>query len=521
LEEYDAVRLFVDRIRSSRPDFAVTERNASAVAEVCQRLDGLPLAIELAAAQTKTLSVQEIAERLGHCFQLLTSGSRTALPKHKTLQATMDWSHELLTEKEQTLFRRLSVFAGWFSLEAVEEICVGKDVEKGAILSHLTQLVKKSLVVLDRRVEETWYRLLETVRKYAWEKLSESGEEHTSRRCHRDFYLRLAEEAAPQLLDAKEGERQLQMEQEYANLRIALMWSLEHEEIEEGLRLAGALGFFWRVRSQFTEGRRWLESLLSKSKKAPASARAKALLGAGWLSLAQGDFERTREIVEESLALYRKLGDERGVAESLDCLGGVAYSQDEHATAREMFEECLAVCEKADNTGFIAAPLGNLGLLAQLKGEYETAQVFFEKQVVISRETGSRFGEAIGLSNLSDLALAQGMYPAARGFLEEGLRIHWALENKLNIAIDLVLFAGILRGEGQPELAARLLGATDAVLQSIGAVFGGLERSRYENEVSAALKELGEKAFMKAFEEGRTLTLDQAIAVALGKAFDD
>ena len=214
LEEYDAVRLFVDRIRSSRPDFAVTEKNASAVVQVCHRLDGLPLAIELAAAQTRTLSVQQIAARLDGSFQLLTSGNRTALPKHQTLRAAMDWSHKLLSEMEQTLFRRLSVFAERFSLEAAEETCAGTNVEKGDILRLLTQLVKKSLVVLDRHVEGTWYRLLETVRQYAWKELLESGEEHRSRRRHRDFYLRLAEQAEPQLQDANQWERQVRMEQE-------------------------------------------------------------------------------------------------------------------------------------------------------------------------------------------------------------------------------------------------------------------------------------------------------------------
>jgi predicted ATPase len=332
----------LERSMAVQPTFALTEQNAGAVAQICYRLDGIPLAIELAAARTKVLSVEQIADRLDDTFGLLSAGGRTAVPRHRTLHATMDWSHELLPEEERALFRCLSAFAGGFTLEAVESVCAGEDLVGYELLELLSHLVDKSLVMVREESGEARYRLLETVRQYGREKLSEAGEEGRGREQHAGYYLALAEGAEPEL----KGEGQVawleRFEREHDNLRGALRWLLERGVAKKAARLGWALWLFWWIRGHFAEGRRSMEHALSAEggTAMPASARAIALYVEGTMACGQGEHRSAEVLLEESAALYRELGDRRGVAYALGSAAVVAITQ-------ERYERGIAYSEEA------------------------------------------------------------------------------------------------------------------------------------------------------------------------------
>jgi predicted ATPase/transcriptional regulator with XRE-family HTH domain len=316
LLQYEAVQLFVERARTVQPTFTVTERNAAAVAQVCHRLDGIPLAIELAAARVKVLTVEQIAARLDDRFRLLTGGSRIALPRQQTLQAAIDWSYDLLSEPERRLWRRLSVFAGGWTLEAAEAVCAGAGLDAAEVLDRLTSLVDKSLVTVDAMAGEARYRLLETIRQYGREKLERSGEAAVIRRQHLEWHVGLAERAEPELTGPDQAVWLEKLEAEHDNLRAALEWSQVEAQGEQiGLRVAAALWRFWLVHGHLREGRRWLEGMLAGSPEAWPAVRAKALYGAGALAEDQGDYAAARAFFAESLALRRELLDAGAFAE--------------------------------------------------------------------------------------------------------------------------------------------------------------------------------------------------------------
>jgi len=332
---YESVRLFVERARSRAPAFALDPKNAPAVEEICWRLEGMPLAIELAATRVGTLGVEQISERLGDSLKLLICSSRTATRRQRTLRGTLDWSFELLDEPERKLFGRLSVFAGGWTLEAAEVVGAGDGIEEGEVLGLLSQLVDRSLVVIESTGEgRVRFRMLEPVRQYAQERLEESGEADAVRSRHATFFLGLAEEAEPELQGPRQGAWLEQLEREHDNLRAALSWSLGSGETELGLRLSGALSSFWAVLGYLQEGRSWLEATLAKATlantdEASVPARAKAVVGAGEIAWEQGDHERSRTLLEEGLVLFRQLGDEVGVASTLSNLGTAALFQNE------------------------------------------------------------------------------------------------------------------------------------------------------------------------------------------------
>jgi predicted ATPase len=306
LEGYESVRLFVEGARGHDPSFSLSPHNAPAVAEICRTLEGIPLAIELAAARVGTLSLEQISKRLEGSLELLTRGGRTAVPRHRTLKGTLDWSYDLLSEPERILFRKLSVFAGGWTLEASEAIGLGEGVEEEEVLDLLSGLVEKSLVVTEGSHEGgVRYRLLEPVGQYAREKLEERGTAQETRRQHAEFFLALAEAADPEIEGAQQAAWLERLEEEHDNLRAALSWSLEEqgEDPELGLRMGAALGEFWYLRGYFNEGRRWLEEALAKSGGAPTAARARALHRVSWLALLQGDLDRGQEASEEGLEL--------------------------------------------------------------------------------------------------------------------------------------------------------------------------------------------------------------------------
>jgi predicted ATPase/class 3 adenylate cyclase len=563
LLQYEAVRLFGERARASLPSFTVTNANAAAVAEVCHRLDGIPLALELAAARVRVLSVEQIRVRLDDCFRLLTGGSRAALPRQQTLRAAIDWSYELLTEAERALLRRLSVFAGGFTLEAAE--AVWGDAEE--ILDLLSQLVDKSLVLLEETPEPR-YRLLETIRQYGQEHLRAASEETLCRRRHRDWFQELVGRAEPELRGARQGEWLERLERDHDNLRAALAWSMEagappagtepsdanRREVEAGLRLGASLGYFWHVRGYLTEGRERVAALLALS-EAPTPLRAQALSIAGVLAFRQGEYETARSLHQESLEIKRGLGDRRGMAQSLNNLAIVAMDQGKYDVVRSLLEECIAIDREFGEERNLALSLNNLGNLAYEQGERGEARALYEESLAIKRRMGDRQGIANSLVNLGNLALQQGERGVARSLYQESLEIQRELGDKrgiatalyqlgtiaqdqgedeaaqalyaqslgicrnlgdqLGIAKNLAGLAGVEGARGQADRAARLFGAAEALRDTLGAPLSPRGRERVEEHSAGVRASLGEEAFVAAWAAGRAMSLEAAIAVAL------
>ena len=516
---YEGVRLFVDRARLLRPDFSVTAEDAAPLASICHRLDGIPLAIELAAPRIRSMSVEELSHRLDQRFALLTDGSRTALPRHRTLRSTIDWSYDLLHEPEKLFLQRLSVFAGGWTLAAAEEVCAGEGIEKRDVLDLLTSLADKSMVVPEQEDARTRYRLLETVRQYARDRLEESGGSAAAQERHRDYYLALAEEADPKLRTAEQAEWLARLEEEHDNLRAGLAWSLVDAGSTAGLRLCGALQRFWWTRGHLTEGRQWCMCVLGKAEAVDRTGeRAYALNAAGTLALYQGDYSAAKALHEEGLAIRRELGDRSGIAGALGNLGNVAVNQGDYPTAKALHEESLAIRRELGDRFGIAVRLNNLGNVALAQCDYTAAKALHEEGLAIRRELGDRSGIATSLSNLGIVVLNQGDYPAARALLEESLAIRRELGDRSGIPYSLEGLAAVVASLRGSLRAAHIWGATEQLRTEIGAPLTPNERSRYDQFVAAARIALGDDAaFDRAWQEGRGLTLDQAIDLALAR----
>jgi predicted ATPase len=344
LSQSESVELFADRARAARPELALDSNQGSAVPEICRQLDGIPLAIELAAARVRAFSVEQIAARLDDRFRLLSAGPRTAMPRQQTLQATVDWSYALLSERERAVLRRLSVFAGGWTFEAAEAVGTGDGVHTYAVLDILAQLVDKSLVVADEQHGLVRYRLLETIRQFAFARLHEAGEAIAAHNRHLSYFVGLAELAEPRMRGPDALEVMDRLETEHDNLRVALAWSLELDGIAS-LRLSGSLAWFWWIRSYHTEARHWLGRALSASAES-SSARMKTLHGAGWLAHHQRELREARRLFEDSLAIARDLNDRWTVAWTLHGLGRVAYFENDPTRTRGLARESLAVAEE-------------------------------------------------------------------------------------------------------------------------------------------------------------------------------
>jgi len=523
LEGYESVRLFVERARSREPGFTVDPENMRAVAEICRRLDGIPLAIELAAARVGTLDVGRISERLSGSLELLTGGSRTATRRQRTLRGALDWSCDLLTEGERKLFCRLSAFAGGWTLAAAE--AVGAEpgaqdgIEEGEVLGLLSWLVDKSLVTTrttgDGRVR---FGMLEPVRQYASERLAESGEAGVVRRRHAGFFLELAEEADPELTTGAER-RVAWLEQlgtERDNLRAALSWMLDEEE-ELGLRLAAALWKFWNVHS-LSEGRRWLEAALEKG-SARSAARAKALNEAGWMARWQGDYGRAMALLEESFALFEELGNKPGAALALANLGTAAIFRGDggHVVGR-LREEAEALRPELSDRRASAYLLIFLAMAAlDQEGDESRMIALHEESLALFRELEDVRGISMCLIPLGIAALKHGNPEKAAALLEEDLRLLRKLREKSSLIYNLLGVAGVATLRGEPARAARLWGAAQAFREATGIPMSPFLRSHYDYEryVATARAGLSEAAFDAAFSEGQTMSPDQAVEYAL------
>jgi predicted ATPase/class 3 adenylate cyclase len=556
LVPYESVQLFVDRALLVNPQFRVTGQNAPALASLCYHLDGIPLAIELAAARVRALSVEEIVGKLNQRFRLLIGGSRTALARQRTLRALVDWSYDMLDEAERALFCRSSVFASGWMLEAAEQACCGDGVDEGNVIDLLTSLADKSLVLVEERGGATRYRLLETMRQYARDRLCERGEDAHWQERLLAYLVVLVEEAEPELEGANQQASLDRLEAEHDNLRSSLTWSATMGGAAvEGLRLAGALSRFWVMRGYLDEGRGRLSSLLAAAhgEQAPA-ARAKALKGAGILAYYQCDYPAARTFYEQSLAIYRSLGDRHGVDVVLHNLGAVVHSQGDYPAARALYEESLAISEALGDQRGIATSVLNLGNVAYGQGDYVAAQAFYEQSLVIYRELGDMLRIAVSLRSLAEVACAKGEFPAAQALGEESLTIERELGNRQGIAYslnDLGLIATeqglhaaaralhdeslaislelgdrwgiawsleglayVAVGFGQPDRAARMWGAMERLREEIGAPITLSERPRYERRVTSARSAIGDAAFELARQEGRSMTLEQVIQYA-------
>lgn len=504
LIQYDAIRLFLERASSILPTFRLTNENAEAVALICQRLDGLPLAIELAAARINVLTVQQIADRLDHRFTLLTAGNRTALiPRHQTLRATMDWSYDLLSEQEQILFRRLSVFAGGFTLEAAEAICADDRIQPKDVLNLLSHLIDKSLVMVDtQRSDVAYYRLLETIRQYALERLQESGEERVMRNQHCNWFLGLAERAEPSLHGPQQMIWLQRLELEHDNFRKALTWSLTEshtrnslsEDTEEvGLRLAGALFWFWNLRGYLSEGRYWLEKALEESDELNNSAaKAKALYATAELAHLQGDHVTELNRHEQSVALWRglisrfetsksELGEDpqvlfqmkKGLVLALRGLGGVIFSHHgDHQTGKSLLNESIQISKSIKAKWELGNALSFMGQINLYEGDRATARIQLEECVRIFRELGDQWGLGLALHWRASVALAEAEYTFARKQLEEALEIFHKLGDRWNVALVMNRLGEVARSQGADTDALKFYEQTAVIHRELGSKWG-------------------------------------------------
>ncbi len=516
LMQYEAIRLFIERAASVQPAFALTSENARTVVAVCRRLDGIPLAIELAAARMRALSVDQIAARLDERFKLLTGGARTALPRHQTLRGALDWSYDLLSPPERALLRRLSVFAGGWTLEAAEVVGTGDGVEGSEILDLMTQLVFKSLVLMDTYGAHVRYRLLETVRQYGRDRLDELGEGAGVRTRQLHWFLGLVERAEPELSGADQSLWLDRLEEEHDNLRAALEWSKAGPNNGDmGLRLARGLWQFWYVRGHYSEGRAWLETTLAHSRGASASERAKALAGTGFLADRQGDYGGSITLCTESLNAFRGLGDRSGMAQVLHVMGMVAEHQGDYDRAKSLFMESLDLGRQTGDKRRMAISLNAIGEVARCQEGYAAARSSYEESLVLSREIGDKRNIAIALGNLGHVALHQADHERAAMLFRQALGLAQQLVYRLGIAEYLAGLGGVAAAEGRYARAARLLASADYLLGFVGGRLEPADRAEYERSVAAIRASLGEAEFEAAWTEGNEMPLEQAIQYAL------
>ena len=595
--QYEAVALFLQRVRAIQPDFQVTSDNAQTIAAICARLDGLPLAIELAAARLDVLAPQALLARLEHRLALLTHGPRDLPARQQTLRATLQWSYDLLDAREQRLFRQLAAFVGGCTLEAAEALCSEPGENAITVLNGLTSLLDKNLLQRAREHEEPRFTLLETIREYGLECLANSGELAAARQAHARYYMRLVEEMDIRPGNAKQHEGLERLEREHDNLRAAMRWMLEVDKAGEGagsrkelaLRFGVMLRAFWIIHGHWHEGRAFLEQALAISVGMETPARAKALVAAASLAVYQIDYKRGEMLCREGLALCRKYGDAAGAAFALHLLGSLAWQQGNFAPARAFMEESLALYREIGDKGGIAFSLSDLAAMATPQGEYARAQALLEESltldrelgdsrhraislaslalalfvsqgdservrslleesltlargledraltaralshsalvsyhqgnaitarrlveesVALYREIGDRWGNSWALAILARVEAAQGNHAAALAHYEEAVTLAWKTGSKLNIALCLEGIASEWTGQGEPEQAARLWGAVEALRENMGAPIWPSERAGYERSLAAARAQIGEQAFAARWAEGRNISLE-------------
>jgi predicted ATPase/class 3 adenylate cyclase len=540
LSHSPAVSLFAQRAHDVRSDFRLTDENARSVAQICQRLDGLPLAIELAGARTRLLSPEALLQRLDRRLPVLTGGARSLPARQRTLRDTIAWSYDLLDQAEQALFRQLAVFVGGFTLDAAEAVCGpagASDLDPSAgsgqaILDGVSSLADKSLLRQhDGPHGEPRFWMLETIREFALERLSAGDEGEIARLRHAQHYLALAEEAEPALRGPRQTDWLDRLEEEHDNVRAALTWATagpfrsntDAAARELGMRLTAALTWFWLIRGYVSEGYRWLNAALANgddegSAGTEPAVRARALAGAGHLAQYQSDHARSFALLDESIRLAREAGDQENVAWSLGAMGETARLQRDFARAATLLAESLALARQIGDRWTMYHVLYRLGEMARNQGEFDRATALYEESLAIRREFGDRRGIAAALHSLGLMARGQGQIEEAATLLAQAITLHHEVRNMFGIAICLEGLGGIALERGQSERALRLLAAVEALCEAIGAPLMPAERAEYERDRDAARGLLGEDASAAAWAQGRAMSASRAVAYALEAA---
>ena len=557
--ESEAARLFLERATAAHSKFHLTEKNMPAIELICRHLDGMPLALELAAARVHVFSVEEIASRLDERFKLLTSGSRTALPRHQTLRALIDWSYDLLSPEEQTLFRQLSVFSDGWTLEAAEQVCSNL-----AVLTLLPQLVNKSLVRVEEPAEARRYHLLETIRHYAIDRLVEAGELQTAGDRHLAFFLQLAEQADANLNRPQELQWLSRLDADYGNLRAALEWS-QKNDLQAALRLGGALAMFWVRRGYVVEGRQWLADVLARANQLPEESRstgsmipirARALLGMGLLAFSMGDAVSTNVALEECVVLSEQIGDrqirswalaylstnrafegdmnaaysfaEEGLRLSREtgeqiplamALGnmalGIRLMRNDSKTSTAYFKEAMAILDEAGAGWYKAMASFSFGLFEALQGNYAEAHARFDACQPLFVEYKDRHRLIMVRSELAHLERRHGHLSRAKELYRETIQQWQELGHRAAVAHQLECFAMLAKAQEDERRAAGLFGAAEALREKNNLLMQHAEQMEYDSEVSQLRAGTDENDFAKAWAEGRALSMEQAILVAL------
>ena len=507
-----AVALFVERARAAEPGFSLTEDNAVTLAEICRRLDGLPLAIELAAARLKVLPLPALLARITNRLALLTTGARDSPERFRTLRATIAWSHDLLSAPERALFRRLGIFAGGFTLATAEAVVAAPGVPGIVVLEGVASLVEQSLLV--RRPDqgdEARFGMLETIREYALERLAESGEDPAVRGAHADAFLDIAERAESGFFAGADLPWLDTQEIEHDNIRAALTWCLDHRDVERAQRF-GALGPFWFIRGHLTEGRASCEQILALDTVSATAARAKALFGAGQIARGQGEVARGTVLHEEALAIRRALGDQVSVATSLFMLGDLAIEAADDDRATALHTEALARCREAGGLDFcIAAALWQLGTIADRRGDEDATMAAYTDSLTLSRRTGGRWVASFVLLSLGQAAFARGDFARAIDLYRESVLSCWEIGDRWALAYALVGLAEAVTAAGDLERAARFFGAAEALREAGNMPLMRFTLSSYETALEAIRTNLSQARRAGSWAAGRTSPLARII----------
>jgi predicted ATPase/DNA-binding CsgD family transcriptional regulator len=512
----EAVQLFEARARAAAPSFRLTADNAALVEEICRRLDGIPLGIELAAARLRSLSLEQVAERLDDRFHLLTGGSRTAPARHQTLAATLDWSYALLTDVERLVLQRASVFAGGWTLEAAEIICSGGSVPQTEVMDVLAHLVDKSLVGARADASGAMrYILLETIRQYAHQQLVASGEAPSIERRHAQWFFEFARQAVqpgskfPLVLAVAAVKR---WETEHDNFRIALEWSLSDAgDRELGLRLASTLSQFWQMRGYLSEGRAWRDALLSNASQASADARAEAWSLAGHALIYANEIAAGADCFRRSLELYEQLSDEAGVAWQRAWLAWVSVAVGDNSEAVSLAQRATEVLRRTDDYVGAAVALEAWGEAEFLRNNLGAARQMFDESLALSRQLPNPFLVGRRLTRLGQVAREQGDEVQAEILIDEALEVSTKVGDSSGATMAMAALAGVGFAEGLASWAARLLGAVAQLQEEAGSALWFFDRLKFEADIEAARRDLGAQAFDAAWRQGQSMTAKQAL----------
>ncbi len=516
---FDAVRLFVERAETLKPDFGLTDQNALAIGQLCHGLDGIPLAIELAAARVQVLKVEQITARLDDRFRLLTGGSRTALPRHQTLRATIDWSYDLLSASERKMLQRLSIFTGGWSAASAEVVCAGGEIHKEDVLDLLSYLSSKSLVLAERKPgEQVRYRMLETIREYSREKLLDFGEEVAVRDRHLDYFVMFAEEAEPELFKPDQVSWLNKLETEHENLRAAAAWSLEQKAATPALRLVGALSWFWFTRGHYRETRELCPQILSSPfAMERTAARAKALSISGLVQWVLGSTADFRPLLEEALDIATDIGEQSIIAWSRVFLGTAISTYGDYQEGLSLIEKGLEECRALGSAGQygVGFALSFLGDGVFYQGDYHRAQELYKNSVEVLREVQDINFLAYALRRLSHTERYLGNLERATSGCQESLTLNMNLGHKQAVAACVSGFACITLARGGALTAVKLFSAVERQLERIGVSLLPSDSVEFEKNIALARDQIDEEAFSTAWTEGRALTIDEAITLAM------